>query len=325
MKLLRTKQPTNSVRPNELLGIFPGKAGYFGLFYLSAVVVMMLCATDLAVAPHSMLAPFKTISLSVLAVSLVRLLERRNALEGLPGWVRERGRILLEGLLFITLAWVAVRLFNHLSMNLPVPYADVFLAKVDDALGLDWYSYFTWIAEREWLVVLLDYAYTSLTPLSVVIFSSLVVLGYLEDSRGFVLALFFASVVASAIGGFFPAEAAVRYHSVPESILRSFPTTPGVYHLPYLHRLRAESGSVISLTDLPGLTTFPSFHTAAGLLVAWYSRHTVLAVPMVVYCGIMLFSIPVYGGHYFVDMIGGALLAWLSVYTASRISRNLVV
>ena len=46
----------------------------------------------------------------------------------------------------------------------------------------------------------------------------------------------------------------------------------GAYHLEHLERLRSDPMPVLSLSDLPGLVTFPSFHTAMGVIAIYCCR-----------------------------------------------------
>jgi membrane-associated phospholipid phosphatase len=55
--------------------------------------------------------------------------------------------------------------------------------------------------------------------------------------------------------------------------------------------------------------TFPSFHTAAGIILVISFWRTALFPIIVLYSAIMIASTPVLGGHYFVDLIAGAAVA----------------
>ncbi|HTV72074.1 MAG TPA: phosphatase PAP2 family protein [Rhizobiaceae bacterium] len=72
---------------------------------------------------------------------------------------------------------------------------------------------------------------------------------------------------------------------------------------------------------MPGLVTFPSFHTAAGIVVAWCLRRTLFYWPGVVYSVAMIASTPVFGGHYFIDVIAGAFVAFAVLAMVARFPR----
>jgi membrane-associated phospholipid phosphatase len=72
---------------------------------------------------------------------------------------------------------------------------------------------------------------------------------------------------------------------------------------------------ILTLDQLPGLTTFPSFHTAMGIICTWCSRGSIGLFPlMLIINGLMIASTPILGSHYLADVIGGALLAIAAIY-----------
>ncbi len=70
----------------------------------------------------------------------------------------------------------------------------------------------------------------------------------------------------------------------------------------------------IALENMQGIITFPSYHTVlAVLLVYVYRGQGRIFLGVVILNILMLLSIPVYGSHYFGDMLAGALIALLSI------------
>ena len=65
------------------------------------------------------------------------------------------------------------------------------------------------------------------------------------------------------------------------------------------------------LSQLQGLISFPSYHTVLAVLLTYAHRRSALLPPIALVNGVMLFSIPSYGGHYLIDMIAGAAVALL--------------
>jgi membrane-associated phospholipid phosphatase len=90
-----------------------------------------------------------------------------------------------------------------------------------------------------------------------------------------------------------------------------------------IERLRGELPPTLLLSDLPGLTTFPSFHTAMGLIVIWCARGSrLLFAPMLALNALMIASTPVFGSHYFIDILAGAALAAAAVLLLRRLDRG---
>ncbi|WP_205627904.1 phosphatase PAP2 family protein [Ruegeria marisrubri] len=217
---------------------------------------------------------------------------------------------LCDGLLFLQVAWMNIRVFNHLTMMAPFPYVDDLLLGWDRLLALPWREYFEFIHSKPFLIALLDASYTSLSTLSLV---ALVVLCAMKDGRRarfFVEAFFATALICTAVGAAFPAKAAVAMLVPDIASFTNFIYAPGVYHLPHMEALRDIAVPVVlDLYNLPGLVTFPSFHTAAGVLLATAFWRTRLFAPVLVYAIVMIASTPIFGGHYFVDLLVGLLVA----------------
>lgn len=219
-------------------------------------------------------------------------------------------RALLFGLIFLQCAWVNMRVFNHLMMTTALPWQDALLMKWDEDLGADWLGYFRFVHDRPWLITLQDYSYTSLTPLSVVTYIGLILLGFKKRAFFFVEVFFFTAVTTALFGALFPAKGAVDWHMINLVDYPNFGQLPGVYHLGHFNNLRMPSGQ-ISLDPLraPGLVTFPSFHTAAGIIMCAAVYRTWLFIPVIGYVMLMISATPIFGGHYFIDLIAGTILA----------------
>jgi membrane-associated phospholipid phosphatase len=214
-----------------------------------------------------------------------------------------------EALSYMIVGWTVLRLFNHLGMTIPFAYADPLLITWEDALFPIWNEYFRFVAERDWMISALDLAYTSLTPVTVFAFAGLFFLGNFEKAKLFLLAMTVTGMICTSIGMFFPAKAAVYALLADQGLLQNFQTLPGWYHLDIMDTLRSGAPVTFDLGSLPGLTTFPSFHTGAGIVVAYCYFGTRLFWPVLAYTVCMIASTPVFGGHYFVDLAAGTFIA----------------
>jgi membrane-associated phospholipid phosphatase len=77
--------------------------------------------------------------------------------------------------------------------------------------------------------------------------------------------------------------------------------------LEHLFALREARTFVIDPTQLAGVATFPSFHTALALMTAaaWRDVPTIRAAMFAWQALVIVSTIPI-GGHYVVDLIAGA-------------------
>jgi hypothetical protein len=290
-------------RVSDLL--FPGRALWAALVVIIAVDIAWLAWSD-----HFFL------KLS----SLFAFLPSVALLAGLALYFQRHGgaasRKLYEplmGTLFVIAGFMAVRVFNHLAMSIPFPFVDDELAALDGLLGLDWLAYTTWVSHHPWIVLAFQTAYTGITLVTVAVFAILFVVIGSERARELCRLVFWTSLATTIIGVAFPAHAAMdRFASTGLRLV--FGPDAGIYPIPYIAAARGEGADVLDLSQLPGLTAMPSFHTICGLLIVYSCRgHRLLWPIMLVYATVMIASTPIMGGHYFVDLIAGALLTVVAI------------
>ncbi|PID36190.1 MAG: hypothetical protein CR993_06640 [Rhodobacterales bacterium] len=216
----------------------------------------------------------------------------------------------VEGLMMFASIATVLRLLDHATKTFAVPLADEPLARADVMLGLPWLAYFEWVHDHPTLHPAMQWAYywSDLAVLGIIL--GLALVRQQTRMKAFIEAFVICSLVSIAIGAFFPARAAVDYLIGDVSAYTNFDHVPGVYHLKALEELRAPFGAIlIGDGHLAGMTTFPSLHTAIGVLVVLASLGTRLWVPALAFAVVMIPATPVWGGHYFVDLIGGAAVA----------------
>lgn len=299
--------------------IFPGKHSYYGLALLGLIDLLWIVFAGHAIELSTVIPAISGIIISFVLLVVVMWIGREHAagqassgmVRKIPATVLKRLEVLLGGTVFLLLGWIFLRLFNHLVMTIPFPYADALLASMDQALLLDWNAYFNFVAASPFLIFSLDALYTGLTPITVIAFYILVIGGECDKARYFTITFVMTALVCTVMGVLFPARAAVAYMLEDTSLLANFLTSPGTYSVDILERLRSGDPQVFNIDNLPGLTTFPSFHTAAGIVLVYAFRKTFLFFPMCLYTGAMIASTPIYGGHYFVDLMAGTAVAVL--------------
>jgi hypothetical protein len=228
----------------------------------------------------------------------------------------------LAGISFVIVGFTALRVLNHLTMSIPFPWVDNELAELDTLLGLDWLAYAEWVSHRPLLITAFQFAYAGLTLVALVVFMILCLLGRVDRAKEFVCLVLYTGVIATLVGAMFPAKAAMdRFAS--SSLQAMFGVDAGIYFIPYLDVLRSHAPYVFNLQELPGLVTIPSFHAACGILIVYSCRGMrFLLLLAILYASVMIASTPLIGGHYFVDLIAGALLAVAVVVVNVKIATS---
>lgn len=286
------------------------------MLVLALIDALWIGAGRVSLAPAQLAGPVANMAL----LGLMALAAGRIAWTGRVA-VRVGPRLadFLQGMVFLQISWIALRVFNHLGMATAIPYADNMLAAWDAALGFDWMGYFTYVQTHPRLLRLLDIGYSSLTPVSFVGFVLLA--GHADPRRGryFLETFFLTAIICTGIGMGFPARAAVAHYFGYVAGIPGFASVPGVYHLEHLLRLRGPGPVALDLANLPGLVTFPSFHTAAGVILVAAFFRTALFPAVLAYSVVMIAATPVFGGHYFVDLIAGAAVAAVVLGLVARL------
>lgn len=222
-------------------------------------------------------------------------------------------KTLLDGYIFLAIAWPVLRVFNHLMFTLTGDYIDPWLNSADTSLGLSWLGYATWVNAHPLVLSALDLAYTGLTPASIFAYVGITLFARRRTASEF-LALFAAmAVTVCLLLVVFPAVGAMVYNADAVAGLANLRDI-GVYHMPYYEYLRGQAAPLLILESLPGLATFPSFHTAMGILIIYCTRERMLLfVPATIYSVVMIAATPIQGGHHLVDVVAGAGMALAAI------------
>jgi hypothetical protein len=195
-------------------------------------------------------------------------------------------------------------ILSYLSATVALPLQDELLATADKALGFQWLVLFQWT--WQYLVVgrLLSSCYHSLMP-EMIVLGVWLSWGRREQRiREFFWVVYLASLLTGILAMTLPAAGAFFHYGLPDR----------ADWLHDLDTLRGGTNLHFVLPDMVGIDTFPSFHTVLALLVIYVARGaSVIGRLFVAWNVLMLFSIPPFGGHYLVDMIGGGVVLGICI------------
>jgi hypothetical protein len=226
--------------------------------------------------------------------------------------------------LFVLLTLPGLRILNHLLMTLPFPMADGLLVSWDEAFGFQWLDYAEFIAGNQFSIVLMKYAYKFLYFAVIAVALEASLAGNFSRCQELLALTVMSAVTASLISCLFPARAAMDYYA-NEALRLQFDSNAGIFHLKQLMALRGSDPIILEPTALAGLSTFPSFHSAAGILIVYSCRGNSLRLAVgTAYSAIMIASTPLFGGHYFVDLIAGTALAIAMIMLWRMYGKNMI-
>jgi hypothetical protein len=206
-------------------------------------------------------------------------------------------------------------------------YADANLHDAGVAIGFDWLSYAGAINEHAWLCRVLSRAYDSFNLQFVLILAVLIVAGKIERLRIFLFAVFVGLSLTCILFIFLPAVSAYGHFGAAARQLTNLYSPEGDMHVLILQRhisilegLRDGSIRQVSAQTLTGLITFPSFHACAACLFIWgfWGVKDTRAAALILNLA-MLAATPLFGAHYFVDLMGGAAIAIVAIVASTHL------
>jgi membrane-associated phospholipid phosphatase len=215
----------------------------------------------------------------------------------------------------------AVSILSYILTGiLPLPRWDRALATADRALGLNWLDMCQWFVRHPAIEAFAHTVYMSLGPEMLFLFFTLEAFGHHKQARAFLLWYIVSVIAALGIGILIPAGGPVVYYHLP--------VPSGTVYISQMADLRNGTLRTINPFDSEGLVVFPSFHTVLAVLCACAaSPLRLLKYPLLVLNLLIILSSPFEGGHYFIDIFAGIILAALTVglpgYILSGIQRRL--
>lgn len=198
-----------------------------------------------------------------------------------------------------------------------IPFIDNYLSLIDGMLGFDWKYFLSLIKDNTMLVDILNHAYLSILYQAVLLIFILSLSGDYKRLQSFIIAFQLSGILCAIFPAVVPAIGAYAFFEISKDIHHSgidFPTMD--QHVSDVIRMRG-SNPVIDLDSLEGIVVIPSFHMTLSVIfmwafwkivsIRWFS--TALNVTMAL-------STPISGGHYFIDLVAGLLLALAAISVA---------
>jgi len=280
---------------------------------VAAIVLAAAAVFDFTVVWRSFLAPGATVVVLVAGQWLYRTRRPDPRLGGALGATAQ----------LIAFAAVAAPL-SYLGAALALPLRDGWFDGIDRASGFDWRALLTFMNVNATLHPAFRAIYLSLMPQTVVVVLALGWAGKLSQLRAFMLAFILSTLAVIAVAAVVPAAGVWAYYDIQPADFPNIVPATRELHLAVFNGLRDGSFRLLLGAGAEGIITFPSLHSALAVLLA----AALWPIPVLRWIGaainaVMLVSIPVDGGHYFIDMLAGIVIAIIALYAATRmVQRN---
>ncbi len=217
--------------------------------------------------------------------------------------------LLVFTLLFSALCLGGLTL-SYLAASIGLPFQDRLLADIDAAFGFNWMRFLSAVNAYPLLSRLLTAAYDSTGALLVGAAAFLSLAGHRERFTELLAVLAIAILATGLLSALVPAAGAYVLFKPAASQFSSFSANAGMWHYDILMELRTAASPVIDYAKPTGLVTFPSFHTALGVITTYAVReHRLILIPVAIINAAMIVATLPEGGHHAVDLIAGAALA----------------
>lgn len=203
---------------------------------------------------------------------------------------------------------------SYLAASLSRPLADDMFTAIDASLGFDWVAYADFVRGHEALNAILRAAYNSLMLQiggSIAVFSLARIAG---RNAEFLLSAMIALFMSVAVCAALPALGPWVHFGYPAQ------STADMAYVADVLALRSGVLPTFTPSQAQGIVCFPSYHTALAILFIYAHRGIRwFWLPITLLNLLMLLSIPVEGGHYLTDMLGGAVVAFCAIWIGRQI------
>lgn len=239
---------------------------------------------------------------------------------GIGFYLRWRGLARLataiEASVAVLASSVTVASLSLLVATFPVPLADPILAAADRLLFpfLSWRDMAIGLAPYHGLVRVMCAIYSTLLWQPFVLIAALALTGREGSAWRFVHAWLLTLLICIAIFAIAPALTPYVHYGITPADVPALTINAGWRPAEIIRHIRDGSIHTLSSSTMSGLVTFPSFHSAGAVLLAWgFRRVPLVGWAFVALNAAMLVTIPFVGSHYFVDVLGGVGAAILAL------------
>lgn len=206
-------------------------------------------------------------------------------------------------------------LTNYIQLT-PYHTIDFSLVKIDKFLGFNQLAWLNWTYAHPWIQKIVNQCYGLMGFQLAIVPMVLALLMQKRAVRVLFISLLISFIIGTGIYYFFPTTAPASMFHDPNFALQQHDTFIKFFEIHHFLPVTTTQG---------GLIAFPSFHVVWAVLLAYSFRHKkYLFYPMALFNIIIILSTLMLGWHYLTDVIGGIILAGLSIAVAEVVHQKYI-
>jgi membrane-associated phospholipid phosphatase len=219
----------------------------------------------------------------------------------------------------VWLAGLGGGVISLMGLRLHLPLVDPLLLQLDSSLGVDTPGLVEWAAAQgDWPpTITMSYNYT--VPVLCLSIFVQALAGRRAEAWRAAFCFTGSLLTVCVVSIFTPAKGLGTW--LTENVLSQLPGGAARYFWPSFEQFYGGGDPVLTLNAIDGVVSFPSFHTVMGLITVTLWRKSPIASGLALawFVQMLIGTIPL-GGHYVVDLIGGALIWAVWFYASQRVT-----
>lgn len=213
-------------------------------------------------------------------------------------------------------------IFSYLAIENGWTIRDDWFAAVDRTLGFDWPSYTAFVLNNDWLRTASLILYLLTPPLVGLALLRACRTGHLEQASEIVATVILGGILCVLVSGMLPSAGGSGFFVADAGFYADRVVVFDSEYKRTFFELRDGAGMDVFLLCPAALIAFPSYHAALCLLVVLaFSGTGLLGWTILVLNLGTLLSLPVQGGHYLADVLGGLLIGAAAIWVVRRVTR----
>jgi membrane-associated phospholipid phosphatase len=229
----------------------------------------------------------------------------------------------IDGACLICVLGLSLACLSYVCARMSLPLLDREIITADLYFGFSWRSAAEWFDHAPIVLHVLNAAYATFTGQLIVTAVVLLVAGRRHDIDRYFVTFICASLLAETASLLFPTLGPAS--SMASAISFDHLSAIGRTTADIVLALRNGSMKVIDARALDGIISFPSLHAAVAILIPYHLRWSKplfwLAASL---NALMLVSAIPCGNHYFMDVLGGVVIAGLAIVSSAALYPCLV-